>query len=528
MNYTKTPYAKTGKFSSLVLDYLNKNESIVSFFGNSPELDGMAKQVEIKTGFSNEFRQKLVRQLQAQYAGLSMTDDVRQNIDALADANTFTVTTGHQLCLFTGPLYSVYKILHVISLAQKLNTDFPEKHLVPVFWMASEDHDFDEVNHVKIGAETLVWNAESGDGVGRITTEKIHPLIDELSNKLPKGNNADDLINDLKAAYSKKNLAAATRDLVNKWFGKYGLVVIDGDDVELKKAMIPAFEKELLENTSYNCVSKTNQKLSAHYKIQVTPREINLFYLEGGHRGRIEKVDSNYTVVDRDLSWSESEILDELRTHPERFSPNVLLRPLYQETILPNIAYIGGGGEVAYWAQLKDMFAAFNVPFPIVVLRQSVQISPKRIDRKRQKLDLTYEELFKPEHEITTAFVKRQRNFEAEMAPIREAFRKLHQQLENIATSENPDFKRTVFGQQTMLMKRLDHLEKRLIRSAKKKDTDRSRMLHEIKVVLQPGGGLQERKDNIVPFLAEYGKSLFDAILQAIDPLNFEFITLHE
>ena len=533
MQATRIPYPQTQRFSKLVLDYLANNAALASFFGEKPGLEGFEKQVDNKRGFSAASREVLVGRLKAQYQSLNLVEDEKAalhgSIEQLGMPNTYTVTTGHQLCLFTGPLYTVYKILHVIRLAEELTEKLDGVQVLPIFWMATEDHDFEEVNHIRYKGHKLVWHNQPGDAVGRMHTQAIKPVIEDLKNRLPLGLHAETIIADLEDAYLRnQNLADATRALVHKWFGKYGIICIDGDDAVLKKAMIPAFTRELLENVAYSAVSATNKKLSAHYGVQVTPRKINLFYLQDGIRSRIVKDDERFKPLSGQAEWSQSELLNELEGNPERFSPNVLLRPLYQETILPNLGYIGGGGEVAYWAQLKDMFVAFEVPFPIVVLRQSVQLVPKRIVRKLQKLELSIHDIFADYNTLSKELVHRNCGFNLDLDATRQQIRNLYNELGQLAGEVDETLIRHIEAQKKRVLNGIDTTEKKLFRAAKKSEDDVLRMLRECMDVLFPGGGLQERHDNIIEHLMEFGPDLIQTILETIQPVDFSFLSLEE
>lgn len=533
MHATRIPYPSTNSFSDLVVHYLAQSEKITSFFGNAPTVEGFAKQRNEKKGFAAEIRKTLVAQLKKQYSGLPLADDARVELDGrinlLENENTFTVTTGHQLCLFTGPLYTAYKILHVIRLAEELTEKMGGTTVLPIFWMATEDHDFAEVNHIRFNGHKVVWHAEPGDAVGRISTEGVARVIEELRYRFPQSDFAEKLLAELAEAYLKQtNLADATRAIVHKWFGNLGIICLDGDDAELKKFMISGFGRELTENVAFTSVTQTNEKLGSSFGIQVNPRDINLFYLRDGQRNRITKEGDAYTAVSTTWQWNENEILAELEAHPERFSPNVLLRPLYQETILPNLGYIGGGGEVAYWAQLKPLFATMGVPFPIVVLRQSVQLVPKRISVKLDKLNLSALDLFTDQHELTRMLISRHCDYFAEVKQAEDEIASVFAQLATLAGSTDATLIKHVEAQKQRSLNSLQTIEKKMFRATKRNESDTLRMVEECRDVLQPGGGLQERHDNILQHLLQFGPGLLNDIYSQIEPLNFEFISLSE
>jgi bacillithiol biosynthesis cysteine-adding enzyme BshC len=531
MQATRIPYRQTQRFSKLVLDYIAQKEPITDFFGEQPGKTGFQNQINKKRDFPKSTRKILAECLKDQYSRLPLAATEKQQlfrkIDKLEDSRVFTVTTGHQLCLFTGPLYTVYKILHVIRLAEELSATLDGVEVLPIFWMATEDHDFDEVNHVRYQGQKLLWHHESGDAVGRMDTQGIRSVLEELNKRLPAGTHAESIINDLQAAYLRQhNLADATRAIVHKWFGPYGIVVIDADDARLKRLMIPAFTRELKEQISQREVMQTSEQLKAHYKMQVAPREINLFYLHEQQRSRIVREGDRYKALSGQADWSEAEIIAELEAHPERFSPNVLLRPLYQETILPNLGYIGGGGEVAYWAQLKSMFAAFAVPFPILLLRQSVQLVPRRIARKLQKLKLPVTALFADYHQLSKSLIREKYNFDGELDTAQQKLLAVYAEIAELAGNVDVNLRQHVEAQKMRTLNGLDKTEQKMFRAARRKDDDALRMFRESMDVLFPGGGLQERHDNIIDHFIQFGPGIIDAIYRQIDPLHVAFISM--
>lgn len=335
------PFQETGYFSNLIGDYLDKNENLNEFYGNFPDLNGFKNQIALKKQvFKSDSRKILIESLQKQYNSVETTSLTKSNIQLLESENSFTITTGHQLNIFTGPLYFLYKIVATINLAKKLTTEFPETNFVPVYWMATEDHDFEEINYFNFQGKKVVWDKESSGAVGRLNTEGFEAVFKAYSNQLGNSINENFIKNLFQKAYLKHtNLTDATKYLVNELFGEYGLVIIDGDDVELKEQFSPIVKDELLKNTSFNFVSNTSEKLGVNYSIQVNPREINLFYLKENLRERIVFENNNFKINNTNIVFSEEEILKELSRYPERFSPNVIMRPLYQETILPNLCY---------------------------------------------------------------------------------------------------------------------------------------------------------------------------------------------
>ena len=388
-------YQKSGYFSPLINDYLDQKPNLQSLYNRFHNLENFESQIkEKKTNFANENRAVLVSVLEKQYAKINASTTTLNNIKLLNNSNTFTITTGHQLNLFTGPLYFLYKIISTINLTKELKAKYPSQNFVPIYWMATEDHDFDEINYFNFKGKKFRWNKESSGPVGRLSTDGLSDFFEVFSRELGSGTNANEIKKFFQEAYlNHSTLAEATRYLTNSLFGNYGLVILDADNQDLKRAFIPYIKEELLYQTSHKTVIETAEKLK-NYTIQVNPREINLFYIEDNLRERIVFEDGKYKVNTTKIEFSETEILSLLENSPEKFSPNVIMRPLYQEVILPNLCYIGGGGEIAYWLELKSFFSAVKVTFPILLLRNSALIVTEKQMKKADKLNLNWSDLF--------------------------------------------------------------------------------------------------------------------------------------
>ncbi len=524
------PYFKTGYFSKLMCDYIAKEEATKSFYNRFPSLENFEGQLKEKqVSFSAEARVNLVHQLQHQYKKHSISVTTEKNIESLLKETTFTITTGHQLNLFTGPLYFLYKIISVINLSESLNEKYPDQHFVPVYWMATEDHDFDEINYFNLHKKKLAWNRESGGAVGELSTNGLEEVLEVLKNELGTSLNANQLFSLFEKGYvGYENLADATRYIANELFKEYGLVVIDGNDPELKKSFAPYVEKDLFQGLSYTNVTATTARLlAAGYKEQVHPREINLFYIKEGIRERIVEKDGQFYINDTDLSFSEDEIKEELKVHPERFSPNALLRPLYQEVILPNLCYVGGGGELAYWFQLKDHFEAVKVPFPILLLRNSVVLVPQNFSDKLLKLEVDITRLFQKQNNLKTEYTRQLSEIKIDFSEQRNHLQQQFEALFLLAEKTDASFLGAVGAQERKQIKGLDHLEKRLLKAQKRKLADKIDRLVAIQDQLFPNLSLQERTVNFSEFYLEYGSRLISELKKELEPLTQEFTILY-
>lgn len=372
-------YQETGSFSKLVLDYINDEEQLKAFYSYRPDMEGLAKAIEHRNFSGN--RETLVKVLQDQYQHLQPNKSVTKNIELLGSANTFTVTTGHQLNLFTGPLYFIYKIVTTINLAIELKMAHPDQNFVPVYWMATEDHDFDEINHVSVDEKNISWIQQTNGATGRLSTQTVAAAVTAYKGYLGISKNGKRIAKLVEQAYLQHdNLADATRFLVNNLFEKYGLVIVNADDAQLKKQFTHIITEDIIQHNSSKNIEKSSKNLEdLGYKTQVNGRDINFFYLIDNLRERLIFENGKYLVNHTDISFTEETLKAEIEAHPERFSPNVVMRPMYQEVILPNLAYIGGGAEVAYWMQLKANFDFYQVDFPVLLLRNSALLDRKSV-----------------------------------------------------------------------------------------------------------------------------------------------------
>jgi len=523
------PYSQTGYFSSLICDYLDRKEILKPFYHRTPDWEHFSAQAKEKSGSFNTAARTVLRdRVDAQCAGLELSKATQNNIKELESANTFTVTTGHQLNLFTGPLYFLYKIFTVINLAESLNKRYPEFKVVPVFWMATEDHDFEEINFFKFGHRKISWDGDSGGAVGRISTTAMDEVFNEAASFFGNNKRAETLKDMFQKAYLEHNtLAEATRYLVNRLFGRYGLVIVDGDDRELKKHFSPVVKQELLDQKAYQLIEKSTSQLeAAGYPKQVHPREINLFYLSEHGRHRIIRQGDDFYLNETNTVFTREEILQQLEQEPQRFSPNALLRPLYQEVVLPNLCYVGGGGELAYWFQLKECFKAFSVPFPVLLLRNSALIISKKEKDKLARMGRTIRELFNPTPALEELHTRDISGIEIDLEPQRLHLQKQFEDLYRIAEQTDPSFVGAVAAQEKKQLNGLDKLEKRLLKAQKRKLSDQLERLTSIQSDLFPNGSLQERHDNFSTYYLEYGAEMFERLQLDLQPLEQEFTVL--
>ncbi len=527
MQVSQISYADTKRFSPLVLDYLSREQALVELYGHPPTLNGLLTATQ-KRKFPASNREVLCEALRRQYAGIPIHEKVSESLIAIAQDDCLTLTTGHQLCLFTGPLYVPFKILNVVRLANKLTKE-RGKPVIPVFWMATEDHDRPEIDHTWINGTKVHWPGEINGAVGSLELTGIEAVVEQCISLIGQGPHAAEIADLLRTSYRPEyTLAQATRLFVNGLFGHLGVVCLDADDHELKRLFIPAMREELLNQVAQRAVSYANEKLAKNYGAQAHAREINLFYLRTGDRSRIERQGERYQVVNNGPSFSLDELLKELEQHPERFSPNVVIRPIYQETILPNIGYVGGGGELAYWFQLKWVFQALQVPMPALLLRTSAAFISTKHTRQWKELGLDIIDLFKPQEELREVVAKRLGDLNTDLDPERERLNAFYDDLLIRAEAADSTLRGAVEARRASAFFGLDRIGKGLVRAAKQKQSIPLERMARIQDSVFPGGGLQERRDNILPMLAEHGMAYIDKLLAQLDPLEQQFAVIEE
>lgn len=502
------PLRSTGQFSSLFLDYITQTASLAPFYNRFPEIKAFGDQLAEKS-FDESKRRVLVDALERQYSSIANKPDV----SVLLQPNTYTVTTGHQLNIFTGPLYIIYKLITTINLARKLKETYPDYNFVPVYWMATEDHDFAEINHFSMFGRSYTWQTEQRGAVGRMNPKELATLFKQIPEKLAL----------FEEAYLKHDtLANAARCYVNELFGAEGLICLDADDAELKRVFAPIMRDELLHQHSGELVQQRTEQLEElGYKTVIAPRDINLFYLDDQLRERIEcKDDGTYRVVHTKLSFSEAELLTLLDEQPEKFSPNVVLRPLYQETILPNLAYIGGPSEVPYWLQLKGVFDHFNTPFPILMPRNFALYVPAVANKRICKLGLTPEELFqdtlKLKHEYIEHHARHTLKFDNENKVVNKALDAILHKAQMV----DPTLEKAVLAETKRFANAIARLEKKMRRAEERNQETGVRQLLTVKSELFPNGGLQERSENFLTFYLN-DKSFLQKMLSVFDPFDY-------
>jgi len=517
--------------SSFDKHYVRKPEDFAAFAPSLPRLSSVAEQLKRKSANYNYSRESLAHVIREQYEKVGCIDAVtKERIAALKSIHTFTVITAHQPSLLTGPLYFIHKILSAIVTAQKIQEELPEKRIIPLFIIGGEDHDFDEMNHLHYKNDRYEWSsAESGGSVGRMSTEGIVNVLDELEPSLSQTFYGTEILSLLRSSFKgERSVGEAMQYFLIKLFHDEPLIVVQMDDIAFKKAFIPQIINEVLHERSREPVEKTQAELkNLGYGEQALARDINFFYLHDGQRRRIVLADNNkYEVLDSDIQFSRKEMELHIEQYPDRFSPNVIMRPLYQEYIFPNLAYIGGGGELAYWMERNRQFENFNLTFPMLIRRHSAAIVSEKNWRKMKQFSIDLCQWMGQIHDVENHWLDRDFSDHLDLSI---AFKQIHTAFDDLKSRMIEIDESLLYANEAArvdALKPLQRLEKKLRRSIKKKESIKKRQLREIYADLFPQGNLQERYSNFLQFYESRGPRLFEDLKEAFKPFKPEMVII--
>lgn len=476
----------------------------------------------------NQDRNKIVEILNLQNRLYIENIGIQYNIELLGDKKTFCITTAHQLNIFTGPLYVIYKIITSILLSEALSKEYPEYNFVPIYVMGSEDHDLEEIRHFHLYNKTLSWDTTQTGACGRMHTEGIDALITALQDILQV--QESDIITLLQVAYSKDTLAEAQRFLIYSIFEGKNLVIADGDDKAFKTMFIPIMENDIFQNESEIWVTKQNELLKNYnYPLQSHVRPINLFYCKDNIRERIILENNFYKINNTNILFTKGELLLEVQNHPEYFSPNVILRPLYQQTILPSIAYVGGGGELSYWLQLVALFAHYDIPFPKLILRNSSIFLPSFISKKWKKLGFTTVDIFSSYTTLKNSYLSGQYDIQDVGPTMQTQIREIFLPLLAHAQQIDPTLSGWLQAEQQKMFKQADAIVQRLNKSLQQKNNTQLQKIENILNQLFPKQQPQERHESFIWLWHSYGKKVvLDTLFSAFQPMGSDIVVFVE
>jgi bacillithiol synthase len=514
-------FVKTGILSPLVDDYIHGNDFLKSFYRFPFSLDSFADVMREKSKDETN-RGLLVEVLKDQYNSLSPSQPVNENIESLLLPGTFTVTAAHQPCLFMGPLFNIYKIACAVNVTAQLKKAFPANHFVPVFWMGSEDHDTEELNHTYIGSKKIEWTKAGPGAIGRVETNGLQEIIEELK-KLPVSTEIIAMLeNGLKQF---NNFGQFTQYFVHELFKEHGLVIINQDDKRLKESFKGIIRDEIMNSVANSVLKGNLEVLERNYKLQAKPREINFFYLGAGFRERIlfNADTQKFEVKDKSLFFTREEMEAEIEQSPEKFSPNVIYRPLFQEYVLPNLAFIGGGGELSYWLELKALFDNYKVKYPMLILRTSIAIVNPAWPKKLEKLNIDCTDLFTEVEQLILNYVKRNLSSDTQLSAEKDKLEELFNTISLKAEAADATLKQNVASEKQKVMSMLENIENKILKAEKRKQETAVNQIRNAHSVLFPDGILQERVENFMPY---YNSDFISEIVRLADPFKKAFNVL--
>jgi len=506
--------------------YAQEHPNLSAFYPHKPEMGAFEQIIRNKkASYQPSTRQVLTQVLRQQYENIPDNSQAMQNVDLLAEARTFTVCTAHQPLLFTGPLYFIYKIAAAIKTAQELKKAYPQYEFLPVYWIGSEDHDFDELNHCHIFGKKITWTDQQGGAVGSYDTQSLVEVVENLKAILGNSSDYQSIIEKITAAYLRKTtFAQATFAFVHELFKHTNLLILDQRAADLKRLCAPIFIDDLLHNSSFGLVNQTTQALNEKgFKTQAAPRPINLFYLLPNQRERLVFEQNQYKVLNTDIVIPQEGIETFVNEHIAQFSPNVILRPLMQEFVLPNLAYIGGGGEIAYWLERKTQFEFYQIPFPMLIRRPSALFVDKNSGEKMQKFAFESNFWFETADVITKKFLADNSSEDISLTWEKEQIKNLYAQIMSQYPRLATPLTNAIQAQQTTVTNLLNTLSEKMTRELKRLEAENVQQISRIKEKLFPNQGLQERTDNFIPLYAKYGANFINFLIAAFEPFNPTF-----
>jgi bacillithiol biosynthesis cysteine-adding enzyme BshC len=546
----KVEFKKLPNFQKLFLDYVSPDETefgkVRKFFNAGfRENEDFFKVIESKSRNYNANRyfdrNALIDILKTQNVSFGGNEHTAENIEKLKRGNTFAIVTGQQVGLYTGNLYTILKAASAVKLAANLKERFTDYDFVPVFWMESEDHDFEEANHVniinrnnelvRIGYPEL--KPEEGEAarnakpVGSIVFDGV---IDELNEQLRLNLIETDfknkLIEGIRGFYKSGNdFRHAFAQFMNSLFRGSGIVFIDPSEKEVKRLLSPIFERELTTSPKLcEAIIDTSAELEKEYDLQVKPKVINLFYIHNGNRYLIEPRENNrFALKNSKRRFEQEEMMQCLNESPWNFSPNVVLRPICQDYLLPTVAYVAGPAEISYFAQLKPAYEHYDTTMPVIYPRASVTFLEGRVTRFMKNFAVDFTEIF--HHKILMGKVVEKLSeikIDDEISKAQEDFSKTFHDLRGMISKIDRTLLGTLDNVREKLNTGLEILKDKLINAQAGKSDAAMKQIEKVTNNLYPHKNLQEREINVSYFLNKYDETLVEKLFNEMDVNCFE------
>ncbi len=528
MDIKKYNYNQLTQLSLKDKMYILETERLKDYYSVKPELANFKSLIELKSKQSIN-RNVLAEVLKEQYESYSNTSNQLDLIDQLKSENTFTITTAHQPSLLTGPLYYIFKIASVINLSKQLKHNYPSYNFIPCFITGGEDHDFEEINHLSLFGKDIVWEDNDWDGgsVGQASTNGIDQVVSSISQILGQDSYIGKWLESkiLPLLKTAKNYSEFARALTHELFGQEGILILSMDDERLKHLFIQHIKEEIFNQPSEELILNTQKELAKlGWKPQAHARNINFFYRTQKSRSRIIFDGLNFTTNDNKNNWTKDELETEIENNPGSFSPNVVMRPIYQESILPNLAYIGGGGEIAYWLERKVQFEYFKIPFPMLIRRNSAMIVSHSLQKLLMKNDIEFKNYFQQTDDLIKYYMssKNQDSYSLEAQEME--LQKIMGAAIEKAKNVDPTLEKFAQAEVAKMKKGIEAIEKKIHKAIKKKEEIELNRIAKVQNKLFPSKGLQERKENIFQYINDYGFGLITKLVKELNPLEKKFI----
>ncbi len=529
---------------NLFLDYLYEFDNVKAFYKNNfRDKEEYFKIFKRIAESHTEFRESLTSILHEQYGSEKPSLKTQKNINSLASKKTLAVVTGQQLGIIGGPLYTFYKIITAIKLSAFLSERYDDYSFVPVFWLEGDDHDFNEVRGVslindnneivKISYSEELSEDENKGSVGNIEfDDSLNVFFSELEKYLRTTEFTQPLLERIKSIYSAgKTFKQSFRELIFWLFDEYGLIIFDPQDKAIKERLKPVFRKEITDFRKHaEKLVETSASLEETYHAQVKVRPINLFFGSDEGRFLIEPGENEFRLKRKRRKFTYEELIETIEKEPENFSPNVLLRPICQDFILPTAFYVGGPSEISYFAQVMPLYEFYNIEPPVIYPRSSVTILEKNINSIIERYDINLAGLFldneKLKQKIIDSFSKTSIDeiFSDSFNQIESAFDQLKEKLfefDKTISDSGTKYKQKVFHD-------LNILKDKAVEAQKKKHETTLRQIDKVLNVIYPNNTLQERELNFIYFANKYSinflKQIFDEI--AINKFEHQVISI--
>ncbi len=513
-------------FSKLFKTYVRDFQQLSDFYEANPfDEDAIARQIK-NFQFSGD-RRKTVDILTSFNQQFDIDQAAKKNIDRLADEDALTIVTGQQLGVYGGPLYTMLKTISVIHLADRLERKH-DRPVIPIFWLADEDHDYEEVRSLSILKDEEVQSIALPPKNNHLPTvaeislpQEVNQLRKDLQESLYNTDFSDELWELIDRFYAPgKTFFEAFGGFMSQLFSKHGLVMAGSNHPTIKKATGNFLKQSIVEaNEIRRNLENQSHKIGQKYHEQVTLYDSNLFYLNNkSGRTKISR-NGNGWKTDAGVEWETAQLVDEIESSPEKFSPNVFLRPILQDAFLPTIGYVAGPGETAYYGQMKTMYSCFDLTMPVIFPRLSATIIEPAIDRIFKELPFELHEYANRIEDLESDYVDRteQHNIEA----IFNDWKKNIEQLSDPKKKEIAEIDPTLEGAAGKAMatyfNELNKLKGKVYRAVKKQDKTQLNRIRRIKENLFPGDGLQERVIASIFYMNKYGIDIWDKLLNTLE-----------